>query len=94
MPAELKLRENTDYSYSIMSTVDSDVMPREVGVICISTDGHDQKIFWGLKFLFRGFFLGRKIWQVFFGWLVLSRRIRDFVTNSCGESWESFCQKS
>ena len=40
--------ENNDYSYSIMSTVDSDVMHREGGggVIRISTDGHYQKI-WG-----------------------------------------------
>ena len=33
LPAELKLRENTDYS--IMCTVDSDVVPREEGVIWI-----------------------------------------------------------
>ena len=74
--------ENNDYSYSIMSTVDSDVMHREGvgGVIRISTDGHDQKIWGGVEIFFARIFLGRKIWQVFCGWLVLSRQIHDFVT--------------
>ena len=45
--------------------------------IRISTDGHDQKI-WGGGIARN--FLGRKIWQVFCGWLVLSRQIHDFVT--------------
>ena len=58
--------ENNDYSYSIMSTVDSDVMHREGGgVIRISTDGHDQKIWGGVEIFFARIFLGRKIWQVF-----------------------------
>ena len=35
--------------------------------------GDDQRIFWGLKFSVLGFFGGRKIWQVFFGCLDLSR---------------------
>ena len=47
-----------------MSTVDADVMPREEGVIWISADGHDPRVF-----------LGRKIWQVVFGWFVLSREL-------------------
>ena len=34
----------------------------------------------GVEIFFARIFLGRKIWQVFFGWLVLSRQIRDFVT--------------
>ena len=29
--------------------------------------GDDQRIFWGVKFLILGIFLGKKIWQVFFG---------------------------
>ena len=32
----------------------------------ISSDGNDPRIIWGLKFSIPGFFLGRKIWQVFF----------------------------
>ena len=36
------------------------------GVLRISSDGDDRRIFWGLKFSIPGFFLGRKIWQVFF----------------------------
>ena len=71
LPVELKLRDNTDYSYSIMSTVDSDAMPREEGVIRISTDGRDERIFFGFKIFISRIFSVRKIWQVFFGWLVL-----------------------
>ena len=69
LPVELKLRENPDYSYSIMSTVDSDVMPREEGVIRISTDGDDQRIFWGVKFSFQAFFRLRKFGKYFLGGL-------------------------
>ena len=36
-------------------------------VLQISSDGDDQRIFWGVKFLILGIFLGKKIWQVFFG---------------------------
>ena len=58
--------ENNDYSYSIMSTVDSDVMHREGGgVIRISADGHDQKIWGGLKFSSRGFFWVGKFGKYF-----------------------------
>ena len=52
-----------------MSTVDSDVMPWEGGVIHISPDGHDQKIFWGLKFSFQGFFWVGKFGKYFLGGL-------------------------
>ena len=69
LPVELKLRENPDYSYSIMSTVDSDVMPREEGVIRISTDGDDQRIFWGVKFSFQAFFRLGKFGKYFLGGL-------------------------
>ena len=34
----------------------------------------------GVEIFFARIFLGRKIWQVFCGWLVLSRQIHDFVT--------------
>ena len=37
------------------------------GVIGISSDGDDRRIFLGLKFSILGFFLGRKSWQVFLG---------------------------
>ena len=36
-------------------------------VLQISSDRDDQRIFWGVKFLIPGIFLGKKIWQVFFG---------------------------
>ena len=36
------------------------------GVLKILSDGDDRRIFLGLKFSIRGFFLGTKIWQVFF----------------------------
>ena len=36
------------------------------GVIQISSDGDDQRIFWGLDILDSGIFLGRKNWRVFF----------------------------
>ena len=32
------------------------------GVLGISSDGDDRRIFWGLKFSIPGFFLGTKIW--------------------------------
>jgi len=36
------------------------------GVLCISSDGDDRRIFWGSKFSIPGFFWV-EIWQVFFG---------------------------
>ena len=36
------------------------------GVLGISSDGDDRRIFLGLKFSIPGFFVGRKICQVFF----------------------------
>ena len=32
----------------------------------MSSDGDDQRIFWGFKFSILGFLGGGKIWQVFF----------------------------
>ena len=40
------------------------------GLLWISSDGDDRRIFLGLKFSIPGFFLGRKILQVFF-WVAL-----------------------
>ena len=37
------------------------------GVLGISSDGDDRRIFWGLKFSIPGFFWVGKIGQVFFG---------------------------
>ena len=36
------------------------------GVLGISSDGDDRRIFGGLVFFDSGIFLGSKIWQVFF----------------------------
>ena len=46
------------------------------GVLGISSDGDDQRIFWGLKFSIPGFFWVRKFGKYFFGYLDLSR---DFL---------------
>ena len=43
------------------------------GVLWISSDGNDQRIFWGLKFLILGFFWVGKFGKYFFWWLDLSR---------------------
>ena len=40
--------------------------PGAQGVLQISSDGDDERICLGLKFSIPGFFLGRRIWQVFF----------------------------
>ena len=36
------------------------------GVLRISSDGDDRRIFGGFEIFDSGIFLGRKIWQVFF----------------------------
>ena len=46
------------------------------GVLGISSDGDDQRIFGGLKFSIPGFFWVRKFGKYFFGYLDLSR---DFL---------------
>ena len=43
------------------------------GVLRISSDGDDRRIFLGLKFLIPGFFWAGKFGKYFFGWLDLSR---------------------
>ena len=43
------------------------------GVIQISSDGNDRRIFLGLKFSFPGFSWVEKFGKYFFGWLDLSR---------------------
>ena len=47
-----------------------DLKPGGGGILWISSDGDDRRIFWGLKFLIPGFLGGRKIWQVFLGGLI------------------------
>ena len=46
------------------------------GVLGISSDGDDRRIFLGLKFSIPGFFWVRKFGKYFFGYLDLSR---DFL---------------
>ena len=41
------------------------------GVLRISSDGDESKDFLGFEISDPGIFWGRKIWQVFFGWLDL-----------------------
>ena len=48
------------------------------GVLVISSDRDDQRIFFGLKFSIPGFFGVRKFWQVFYGWLDLSRDFLEY----------------
>ena len=43
------------------------------GVLRISSDGDDRRIFLGLKFSIPGFFWVGKFGKYFFGWLDLSR---------------------
>ena len=50
----------------ICLSVDYEKPPGGGGVLQISSEGDDQRILGGLKFSIPGFFLGRKIWQVFF----------------------------
>ena len=50
------------------------------GVLRISSDGDDQRIFWGLKFSLLGFFWVRKFISIFFVWFDLSGDLsRDFL---------------
>ena len=46
------------------------------GVLGILSDGDDTRIFGGFEMFYSGIFLGGEIWQVFWGWLYLSR---DFL---------------
>ena len=38
-------------------------------VLRISSDGDDQRVWGGLKFLIPGICLGKEIWQVFLGYI-------------------------
>ena len=44
------------------------------GCTLVSSDGDDRRIFLGLKFSILRF-LGKKNWQVFFGWLDLNENV-------------------
>ena len=52
------------------------------GVLRISSDGDDQAIFGGLKFLIPGFFRVGKFGKYFFGWLDLSRVLFGYSKQS------------
>ena len=51
------------------------------GILRISSDGDDRRVFWGLKFLIPGICFGKKIWQVFFR---VYKTIWRFVITSYG----------
>ena len=52
------------------------------GVLRISSDGDDRRIFLGLKFLISGFFWVRKFGKYCFGWLDLSRDFLGGIRNN------------
>ena len=56
------------------------------GVLRISTDGDDRRIFLGLKFSIPGFFWVGKFGKYFFGWLDLSRDFLGYTKRS-EDSW-------
>ena len=56
------------------------------GVLQISSDGDDRRIFLGLKFSFPGFFWVGKFGKYIFGWLDLSRDFFGYSKQS-EDSW-------
>ena len=52
------------------------------GVLRMSSDGDDQTIFGGLKFLILGFFRIGKFGKFFLGWLDLSRVLFGYSKQS------------
>ena len=85
-----KLETPTGVSFSLLLlppyTIQEDPAPRGGGVLWISSDGDDRRNFLGLKFSIRGFFGVGTIWQVFFGWLDLSRDFFGYSKQS-EDSW-------
>ena len=59
-------------------------MPR--GVLRFSSDGEDQRIFWGLKFSIPGFFWVREFGKNIFGWPDLRREFWQYSEES-EDSW-------
>ena len=59
-------RERTRNDQIISDILGGELVTKAHGVLRISSDGDDRRIFLGLKFSISGFFGGRKIWQVFF----------------------------
>ena len=55
-------------------------MPR--GVLQFSSDGEDQRIFWGLKFSIPGFFWVREFGKYIFGWPDLRREFWQYSEES------------
>ena len=69
------------------------------GVLRISVDGDNGRIFWGegrLKFSIPGCFSVGKLRQVFFGWLDLSRDFLGIQNNlkNCGSACVSWPRSS
>ena len=56
------------------------------GVLRISSDGDDRRIFWGLKLSIPGIFWVGKFGKYFFGWLDLSRDFFGYSKQS-EDSW-------
>ena len=57
------------------------------GILRISSDGDDRRIFWGLKFLIPSFFWGgRELGKYFCVWLDLSRDFFGYSKQS-QDSW-------
>ena len=52
--------------YSLLTNLFHILTQTPGGVLGISSDGDDQRIFWGFEIFDSGIFLGTKIWQVFF----------------------------
>ena len=57
------------------------------GVLRISSDGGDRRIFWGLKFFIPGFFWVGKFGKYFFGWLDLSRDFLGVNSKQSEDLW-------
>ena len=57
-----------------------------VGLLWISSDGDDRRIFLGLKFSIPGFFWVGKFGKYFFGWLYFSRDFFGYSKQS-QDSW-------
>ena len=58
------------------------LLRRAQGVLRISRDGHDRRIFLGLKFSIPGFFWVGKFGNYFLGWVDLSRDFSGYSKQS------------
>ena len=71
------------FNYRIVSI---EIRQKRRGVLRISSDGDDRRIFVGLKFSIPGFFWVGKFGKYFFGWLDLSGNFLGYSKQSEG-SW-------